>query len=265
MAVDPNDQQPEVHSVDSLGKLIEIVTRLSNGGEHILWYRGQRDSRWNVETSLHRIYSASDERNFTNRFRSRAAIRYANSPTYDDHAGWLSLMQHYGLPTRLLDWTRSPLIAAYFALEHLFTGASDTSPESEAAIWILWPHALNKAMDETDVTPSVHSTDCRRILAPAFTHKAEEPGIIKAVMASETDLRIFVQQGCFTIHSNRTPIDLLPNRAEFLQVLTIPSTRLKSFRRELHACGFRQGDIFPDLGHLASELKHDHQPFWAGP
>ena len=47
------------------------------------------------------------------------------------------MMQHYGAPTRLLDWTESPLLALYFALKQNY-GYYD------AAIWMLNPSALTK-------------------------------------------------------------------------------------------------------------------------
>lgn len=59
-------------------------------------------------------------------------------PQRYDRASWLTLMQHYGLPTRLLDWSESPLVALYFAL------SSDEDAKADAAVWVLNPMKLNK-------------------------------------------------------------------------------------------------------------------------
>ena len=66
---------------------------------------------------------------------------------------------------------------------------------------------------------------------------------------------MFVQQSCFTLHSACPPLDELPEHQTFLTKLLIPSGRIRDLALELDVCGFRKGDIFPDLQHLAEELR----------
>ena len=178
--------------VNSTGEFVEVVTDMC-ARDGILWYRGHSVPGWDVLPSICRGYTSADERNLANRFRSLAAIRYSSAPGYDASSGWLSLMQHYGLPTRMLDWTRSPLVAAYFALEK-YLPEGDAADHDDVVIWVLQPHKLN-AQEEfiPPVTPSIDAHMCEGMLAPGFTDKAEENGKILAAMASETDLRMFVQ------------------------------------------------------------------------
>jgi hypothetical protein len=249
----------------SVAELIETINNIATMRQQIYWYRGQSDVDWDVAPSIARGYTIADERNLTNRFRSRAAIRYADSPPYDASSSWLSLMQHYGLPTRLLDWTRSPLIAAYFALEPYIVNGR-TSSVADAVVWVLAPHALNALQGfSPPVTPSIDAHMCEPLLLPAFSDRKPENHKVMAVMATETDLRMFVQQGCFTIHSDRTALNRLKGHPDFLWRIIIEAVNVPTVAHQVHLCGLRQGDLFPDLGNLAQELKRAHPPGWAAP
>jgi hypothetical protein len=65
---------------------------------------------------------------------------------------------------------------------------------------------------------------------------------------------MFVQQGCFTVHSDRTPLNKRSMSSKYLAKFIISARCVKKLAGELDACGFRKGDIFPDLEHLADEL-----------
>lgn len=239
--------------VSSVGEFVDILASRIQQENRIFWFRGHRSARWELLPTGIRGYDRNDENNLTNRFRSRGGTRYPGCPDYKDYARWLSLMQHYGLPTRLLDWTRSPLVALYFAVENAIHGAPKEL--EEAAIWVLEPHRMNLREVGEEVTPDIAGGMCRPFLAPAFHDKAEEPGKIVATMASELDMRIFVQQGCFTIHSCRRPLNHRPESEDCLRKILIPAESVSRLAFEIDVCGFRKGDIFPDLANLAEELK----------
>jgi hypothetical protein len=242
----------------SIGELVSWVADRVESRRRIVWFRGHRRHDWELGATIWRDYRKEDERNFTNRFRSRASNRHQWLPTYDDCAHWLSLMQHYGLPTRLLDWSRSPLIAAYFAVEKYVYDRS--SEPTDACIWALEPHALNVAEGFEKVTPPIDAHMCEEMLVPAFSHQARENGKVLAVMAAERDVRMFVQQGCFTIHSDQTALDQRKHHDEYLTKLTIPARYVRRLAFEIDVCGFRKGDMFPDLANLAEELKGTYKP-----
>ena len=84
-------------------------------------FRGQGED-WPLETRLDRLcrpnLATEAETTLLSTFKAAAHLYQQNLPGDKDDLSWWSLMQHHGVPTRLLDWTASPLIAAFFAAEH---------------------------------------------------------------------------------------------------------------------------------------------------
>lgn len=218
-----------------------------------LWYRGHGDCNWNLLPTVKRPpfnitnnEIKNKERILATDFYIEACQRMKNHPT--DKAGWISLMQHYGLPTRLLDWSESPLIALYFAV------SEDTNSDKDSVIWALNPVLLNSSQGLDACLFPMNYDTVTDFIEPAFRHR-KEPNKIIACCSVENDLRMYVQQAAFTVHSTNTPLEQLEGAEKFLHKIIIPKEIKKSFAYQLNLCGFRLSNIFPDIEHISRELK----------
>lgn len=246
-----------IHAVGDLSREIRLLRQTNQQ-----WlFRGHADARWHLEPSVHRGYSPQQERYLTNEFRVRARSRHATSPTSNDYPDWLALMQHYGLPTRLLDWTYSPLIAAFFSVHPDYAPALQYG-QQDACIWALAAGMLNESQGFEPLIFPLDAASYAPLVVPAFKNR-HEPDTVGVAMALEHDPRIQLQQSAFTIHSSRIPIDQMPGCDAWLRKYIIRQEHIRDFHEELYLLGVRKSSLFPDLSALTSELKALHRPYLA--
>jgi len=113
--------------MDSFERFAESV-----GGLDGWLFRGQRQEAWPIESLVQRVARRNEldvdeyERHCFREFRRRAHSYFQFLPPADGTAEWLGWMQHFGAPTRLVDFTRSPWVAAFIAAEQA---------DNDSAVW----------------------------------------------------------------------------------------------------------------------------------
>ena len=227
----------------SISELLELAKSAESQFKELPWFRGHADSRWQLVPSAHRRHPILESQ-FAQQFRLRAPS-VAKCPDHGDYVSWLPLMRHYGLPTRLLDWTESLLVATYFAT---------ALPDQDGVVWILSPGSLNR-LTIGGFIPFMHDSRVKPLIAEAFGAKAGgEFSPYLAVFAPRTDPRMAAQLGNYTIHRARAPLNEQQEVAHALTRISIPGTAKLRLRNELGLLGIRASSLFPDLATLATEI-----------
>jgi len=248
----------EISSISDLVRKIDELIQKTNGR---FWFRGHSKEEWDLLPTIRRGYTKKQEQYLSNEFRVRAGTRYHSCPDEGNYSDWLSLMQHFGLPTRLLDWTRSPLVAAFFATEHLQRHSTHDADEitSDACVWILYPRSLNIAQGFEPYLYPLNARSLQYLIKPAIKGEDQSDKVV-ATMAVETDPRMQMQQGAFTVHTSEIALNNIPGNEDWLYKVIIPAVAIKPMARELDIMGFTRASLFPDLDNLALELKGIHRP-----
>lgn len=203
------------------------IFRGTTGIAHPLIPRIGRVRRESRPGTAHRSYTPEYERIILRNFRRRARLF---SPTVG-LSEWqlLSLAQHHGLPTRLLDWTTNPLAAAYFAVS---TGAG-TEDALVEAVWLERVPIVDAAKQSDPFAVSEVSVVFPDVVAP----------------------RIAAQRGLFTIHPNPATAWTPKNRISF----AIPRDARQFFQRRLFYLGIDAAYIMSDVDGLARTLQWQYE------
>ena len=227
-----------------------------------LWFRGHKDVDWKLETTLQRRGMWADrEQLLLDRFRLNA-VGYLEphrlAPTEWD---WMFLMRHHRAPSRLLDWTESPLIALYFAVELDPSHWDEPEDETDGHVWVLLPTVLNSRASLVSesgggppIVPMFDSAIDSRLVnyrTDMIARSMDTPLPPVAGHGLRTFPRLEAQQGNFTIHhADPKPLDDWHDGSHLWRY-TCPWDKKATLRAELRAAGINRLALFRDLDAVA--------------
>jgi hypothetical protein len=183
---------------------------------------------------------------------------------------YLFLMQHFGIPTRLLDWTENPYIALYFALTSALFDTSLGIPSytQDAAVWILDPTIWNRhVLQGIGFQGNILSPQDEMLKGYAPASDINLMNILPiALYGTHNSPRIVAQRGVFTIFGKNTiPMEEVYINSNFPQdsllKLVIPAQHIAVLLKSITASGITDSVIYPDMDGLAKEIKRFFQ-FW---
>lgn len=213
-----------------------------------VWFRGHSKVHYNLLPGLFRQGEVAwqVEHNLYAGFISKAKRFLPKDASSWEH---LSTMQHWGAPTRALDWTTSLNTALFFCVY------GDTD---RPVLWMMNPYEVNGKstgrrviFDELDKAPYEYIDS---LGGKGVPH--EGPMALSVAWMNE---RIERQAGLFTIHGrDQTALNEMPAIRSSIRHIVIDETLVASLRRDLIEQGVTPFAMYPDLGGVCSTLKWQH-------
>jgi hypothetical protein len=219
------------------------------------WFRGESGSE---PALLPRIATRTAEyENYCLQTFRRQAGGFQNTPQRKHTDLWLFWAQHYGVPTRLLDWTEGALVALYFAVNQ-----SKPSPR----VYMLNPHCLNElatsAKSDGLNYPLSWDGVGRENIALAWEERNPSRGFVLpiAMPATYQDHRMIAQRSCFTVHGksleslDKVVLAKAASLEPYLMEYRIDSKECSPLISALRILGISHSSVFPDLDHLGKDI-----------
>jgi len=230
-------------------------------------FRGQQDADWALLSSLSRYLNAFIPDRATWRSREERAIRifrrkahnYLPAPNVlDNDLRCLALMQHHGAPTRLLDFTKSPFVAAFFALETAVT---------DAAVFALNTPKLWNA------TPASHPELMRDVIDPRRDGNFDRyflqsnSDLLWIGEPEEMDQRLVAQSGTMVVPGvlNKSLDKILDEYHVgtcLIKKLVLSQTMREQAMKALYRMNITNATLFPDLDGLARSIRIELEVVW---
>ena len=231
-------------------------------------FRGQGNANWPLQSSLSRHIGlskvvpavwAGQEQRIRRIFERKSHLFMADVPE-DDELEWLALMQHHGAPTRLLDFTWSPYVAAFFALEHA---------TEDVAVWalnlpLLWDIYEKKLINGVDV----RSADPRDADKFSKYYLLNQHAFVWQGDPYCMPQRVIAQSGTFLVssHLGMTVEEIIasyPDAGELLIKFVLPKQVRAEAMATLYSMNITQATLFPGLDGLARSMAYEFEYSWS--
>ena len=243
-----------------------------------IWFRGEEDIKWKLRPTIYRNHNLNYyERELTRDFKNQA-YTFLNENYPKNEFEWMFLMQHYGLPTRLLDFTESSLVALYFAV-------CNYKNIKNGKVWILDPMSLNESFTKNTIIPYFTSPILKdySLIEPILNDKIENSKNITinrqinaelpiAVRPIRNNTRSIAQKATFIVFGRNCEdlneiISSQRNEGAKKVKLTyieIDGSHKQNILKDLAVCGITHSVIFPELSGIAYEIKQNYSEDFIG-
>jgi FRG domain len=231
-------------------------------------FRGQEDARWELVSLLTRrlrdfcpdsaLWPLREERAMRI-FRRKAHIYFQDRLALSDDLRCLALMQHHGAPTRLLDFTKSPFVAAFFAFERAV---------DDVAVYALNTPVLWSARPDFDDQLDREKIDPRENGNYERYFALNRHPLVWFGESSEMDSRLVAQSGVFVMPGVLDlPLDAILQRyqpsADLLRKYVLPASARADAMRALYRMNITHATLFPDLDGLARSIGYELEVVWS--
>jgi len=232
---------------DLLTLIKDSKNKISSPNDEEIWFRGQADAKYSLLPSLFRTEKGREVEKAMF-FKYRQLSR--KLPTvYNETSAWddLFYMQHYSIPTRLLDWSENLGIALFFA-------TYGCKAETDVGLYLLNPHKLNKKSSLQGIPIIPDDVMGLEYMENYLNNTSITPHFPIAIKPYFTNDRLNAQRGMFTIHGNN--LENIENScSEAVVKIIIKHKAIEEIKDNLHIFGINESTVFPDMQGVAYHVR----------